>query len=214
MAWGLGIDVLADAGAEDHRPHDSGTGADRMHQGGSGEVDEAQLIEPAEAFQFQLPVIGYDDADQDQGEENEFLEFDPLGHQTRNDRGGGACEGCLEEKVDTGNELAFAHHLRGDGGIEEQPLEMQPATDDRIAVHQGIADHPVGRHGESKDDQVLAQVVDQDRRGELGQVGGVGGEVEGLEAEQRQGHTGQPGETLPGGKPSHAAQQKRGRVKQ
>ena len=57
--------LLTDAGAEDDRPNDSGTGTDRVHQGGSGEVDEAQLVEPAGGVPFPAAGNRIDDAYED-----------------------------------------------------------------------------------------------------------------------------------------------------
>ena len=41
---GLAFHELADPGAQDDRADDAGPGADGMHKGGAGEIDEAQLV--------------------------------------------------------------------------------------------------------------------------------------------------------------------------
>ena len=161
---GLGgaVDEFADAGAEQDGSHQTRPGTKGVHDGGSGEVDESQFVEPA-LTHVPLPRAGngIEDAGEDEREDDELTELDPFGHQARHDCGGGAGEGELEEKVHTGHQLAAGDHLRSDGRIEEQTSELEPARDHPAGVvHDLVTDEPVGRCRQAKHNQVLGQDVD------------------------------------------------------
>ena len=134
----LAIDVLADAGSEQHGPDEAGPSADGVHDRGTSEVDEfdaANTVEPA-TVPFPAASNWVDEGGEDQGENYEFAELDPLSHKTRNDRGGGSGEGRLEQEINGGNQAGIADGLSGDGWIEEEACEIQPTVDDGIAVHE------------------------------------------------------------------------------
>ena len=80
---GLGgaVDEFADAGAEQDRSHQTRPGTKGVHNGGSGEVDESQFVEPA-LTHVPLPRAGngIEDAGKDEREDDELTELDPFGH--------------------------------------------------------------------------------------------------------------------------------------
>ena len=54
----------------------------------------------------------------------------------------------------------FADGLSSDGRVEEEAPEIQPAANDGVAVHQGVAHEPVGGHREGEHEQVLGEDID------------------------------------------------------
>ena len=156
---GTAINELADAGAKQHGANQASPGTNGVNDGGASEVDETELAQPTTV---PLPGTGdrIDDGGEHQGEHHELAELDALSHQTGNDGGGGAGESSLEEEINSRDEGRLGDHFRGDRWVKEQTSEIEPAVV-AVAVHQRIADEPVGRHGQGEHEQVLGEDVDR-----------------------------------------------------
>ena len=155
-------DVFADAGSKQCSTHKASPGTDGVHDRRTGKVNEfgiADAVEPA-AIPFPAACNRVNKGSEDQGEDHEFAELDPLSHKTGNDRGCCPGESSLEEEINSGNQASVADGFSGDGWIEEEPPEIQPAIDGGVSVHEGIANKPVGGYRQGEDEQVLGENID------------------------------------------------------
>ena len=133
-----------------------------MNDRGTSEVDEFDASDAVEPTTVPFPATSnwINEGGEDQGEDHEFAELDPLSHKTGNDRGCRSGESCLEQEINGGYQAGIADGLSGNGRVEEEAPEIQPAVDDGVAVHEGVAHEPVGGHREGEHEQVLGEDID------------------------------------------------------
>ena len=144
----------------------------RVHDGGTGEIAEAQLGEPASA-----PRPGahqrVDDAGQDGDEDEERPQLHALGESARDDGGGGRHERHLEEPERHTGVVGPEHGLRGllvprqdrefiRRGPEQELDRAYPAAN--VHEHEVVADDVEHDPG----DPVEADVLETNHRGVLG----------------------------------------------
>ena len=129
--------VLADARAEGDRAGEGDPAADGVHDGGAGEVVEAEPLEPArgalarEAAPHPVAAHGVDDRGDEDRVDEVALELDALGDGARDDRRGGRGEHRLEEEE---GPVPGALALGEPGHPEAAPAEG--AAELRRAEHQ------------------------------------------------------------------------------
>jgi hypothetical protein len=151
---GAGVE-LADPGPEDGGGHERRDAAGHVHDGGAGEVLEAELGDPAATpgprADHRVDQGGHHGRDDDVG-----TELHPLGDGAGHDRRRGGGEHRLEGEVDLQRVAGLGHVVRG-GGEEEAVGAEQPRG--LGAVHQAPPDRVVGQHPDRDGHEVLADDV-------------------------------------------------------
>ena len=158
---GLAVDVLADAGTEEHDAGEGGPAADGVDERGAGEVMEVHVGEPAAA-----PAPGADERidqrDVDGGEDEVAGELDAFGDGTADDGGGGGGEHALEEEVRPVGVVAV---VVVDGGafraVEPEAGEAEELAADPggSRIHEGEAADGVGEEADGGGQGVLEEDV-------------------------------------------------------
>merc|ERR1712216_434122 len=94
------------------------------------------------------------------GKDHKLAELDSLGYQAGNDGGSCASKRGLKEEINRWYKASFTDGFSGNGWIEEESCEIQPAVDRSIAIHEGVAHKPIGGHREGKYEQVFGEDID------------------------------------------------------
>ena len=139
------LGVLADTGAENDGAGESDGAAHGMHNGGTGEVNEAEVAEPAAGTEQAVPgpvaADGVDDEGDQHADEQVARELHALGDAARNNGGGGSAEHALEEEEREGP------HAVVSGGIVAAEAEQVRADD----AAQGVTEHEAEAQHEEAD---------------------------------------------------------------
>ena len=155
---GAVVAVLADARAEGDRAGEGDPAADGVHDGRSGEVVEAEPLEPAcgalarEAAPHPVAAHGVDDGGDEDRVDEVALELDALGDGAGDDRRGGRGEHRLEEEegpVPGAFALGEPRHPESapaEGAAELRRAEHQRGAEDVERERAGGEVHQVLHH--------------------------------------------------------------------
>ena len=159
---GLAAYVFTDAGAKQHGADETSPGTNGVNDGRTSEIDELFVANAVEPTTIPFPAAGnwIDESGQYEGENHKLAKFDSLSYQAGNDGGSCASKGGLEEEINRWHKASFTDGFSSNGWIEEKSCEVQPAVDRSIAIHEGVANKPIGGHREGKHEEVFGKNID------------------------------------------------------
>ena len=141
VAWnGLrsAVNIFADTGAKQYGTDQSSPSSYRVNDRGTCEVNKFFIANAVQPTSVPFPATSnrVNDCSEHESENNKFAKFHSLGDKTGHDGCSCASKCCLKKEINSWNQASFADGFSRNSWVEEQALEIQPAINNRAAVHQ------------------------------------------------------------------------------